>query len=50
MAGQHAAVEIDVGAGKAILLGFSPYFRSQPLGTFKLFFNALLRVQGSLAP
>ena len=50
MAGQHAAVEINVGAGKAILLGFSPYFRSQPLGTFKLFFNALLRVQGSLAP
>jgi len=50
MAGQHAAVEIDVGAGKAILLGFSPYFRSQPLGTFKLFFNALLRMQGSLAP
>ncbi len=50
MAGHHAAVEIDVGAGKAILLGFSPYFRSQPLGTFKLFFNALLRSPNSLAP
>ncbi len=43
MAARSAVVEISVGRGRVILLGFSPYFRSWPHGTFKLLFNALYR-------
>ena len=41
MAGQGAVVEASLGRGRVILLGFTPYFRGQPHGTFKLLFNAL---------
>ena len=41
MAGQGAVVEVPSGRGRVILLGFTPYFRGQPHGTFKLLFNAL---------
>jgi len=41
LAGQAAVVEASLGKGRIVLLGFSPYFRGQPHGTFKIFFNAL---------
>ena len=43
MAGRDAVVEARLGRGRVVLFGFSPYFRSWPHATFKLFFNALFR-------
>jgi hypothetical protein len=39
--GKGAAVEVPLGRGKVILLGFGVQNRGQPHGTFKLLFNAL---------
>jgi hypothetical protein len=36
-----AAVEVPLGKGKAVLLGFPVQYRAQPRGTFKLLFNAV---------
>jgi hypothetical protein len=36
-----AAVEVQMGKGKVILLGFGVKSRAQPYGTFKLLFNSL---------
>ncbi len=41
LARRAAAVEVGVGKGKAVLLGFKPANRAQTHRTFKLLFNAL---------
>jgi hypothetical protein len=38
---QASAVEVPLGRGKVILLGFGVQARAQPHGTFKLLFNSL---------
>jgi hypothetical protein len=34
-------VEYPVGLGRAVLIGFHPYFRGQARGTYKVLFNAV---------
>jgi hypothetical protein len=43
LSGKDAMVRARLGQGQVILIGFRPQHRCQTHGTFKLFFNALLR-------
>lgn len=41
VAGQPAAMRVGLGEGQVVLVGFSPLYRGQAHGTFKLLFNPL---------
>ncbi|MDP2957057.1 MAG: M14 family zinc carboxypeptidase [Longimicrobiales bacterium] len=40
--GYAAALEVEHGEGRVVLLGMKPQWRGQPFGTFKVLFNAAL--------
>jgi len=42
VAGQAAVLDVASGQGRVVLLGFGPYFRGQPHGTFKFLLNPIL--------
>ena len=40
--GYAAAIEVEHGEGRVVLLGMRPQWRGQPFGTFRILFNASL--------
>ena len=41
--GKAAALEIEHGKGRIVLLGFRPQWRGQPFGSFRMIFNAIVQ-------
>jgi len=37
-----AALDVKLGSGHAVLIGFRPQWRGQPVGTFRVLLNAAL--------
>jgi hypothetical protein len=50
LATRAAVLEVPVGKGRVVLLGFGTQHRGQPHGTFKLLFNAILLGASSRGP
>ena len=43
--GKAAALDVQLGRGHVVLLGFRPQWRGQPFGTFRVIFNAVMNAR-----